>query len=164
MSTIIDHRRRAVLRGVSAAGVLLSGSGCALPPAPVAAADPWQRAAQIKARFATPLAFRDEDFVITAYGAQPCRVVALDKARMTPAPASHDCYPALRDAIAACHRAGGGRVLIPAGSWYCAGPMVLLSNVHVHLAAGAQLYFSPNPAHFALYGDVDCGVHGKLVH
>jgi polygalacturonase len=35
--------------------------------------------------------------------------------------------------------------------------------VHVHLAAGAQLYFSANPADYAKYGDVDCGRNGKLV-
>src|SRR5690606_468594 len=71
--------------------------------------------------------------------------------------------PAITAAITACHAAGGGRVLIPAGIWYCAGPMVLRSNVHVHLAAGAQLYFSANPADYAKYGDFDCGANGKLV-
>jgi polygalacturonase len=175
MTNIVNHQRRTLLRGVSAAGALLAGSACTLPaPAPggVAGADPWARAAAIKARFATPLAFRDEDFPITAFGARPCRLVAVSatgahgagpRERMMPRPGSHDCYPAIRAAIAACHKAGGGRVLIPAGSWYCAGPIVLLSNVHVHLAAGAHLVFSANPAHFALYGDVDCGRHGKLV-
>ena len=66
---------------------------------------------------------------------------------MTPALPSHDCHGAIAAAIAACNQAGGGRVLIPAGNWYCAGPIVLQSNVHVHLAAGAQIYFSANPAH-----------------
>ena len=71
----------------------------------------------------------------------------------TPAPGSTDCYPGFAAAIAACHQAGGGRVVIPAGDWYCAGPIVLLSNVNVHLNAGARIYFSNNPADYAKYGD-----------
>ena len=48
-----------------------------------------------------------------------------------------------------CSKAGGGRVVIPSGNWFCAGPIVLLSNVHVHLMAGARIYFSNQPADYA---------------
>ena len=68
-------RRRALLRTVPAAGLLLAGAGCATPSANRTAGDPWQRAADIVARFATPLRFREEDFPITAYGAKPCTMV-----------------------------------------------------------------------------------------
>jgi polygalacturonase len=166
MTTTINQQRRTLLRGASAAGVLLAGG----PAAAQAPADPWARARQIIGRFARPLSFRNEDFPIGAFGARPCQLVPTAaprveavNARLTPAPQSHDCYPALAAAIAACNKAGGGRVLVPAGNWYCAGPIVLLSNVHVHLAAGAHIYFSANPAHYAKYGDIDCGERGKLV-
>ena len=135
-----------------------------------ASTDPWRRARDIAARCSRPLAFRQEDYLVTAFGAKSSQLVAARSAWRkeqwdvkTPAPGSPDCYPAITAAIAACHQAGGGRVLIPAGSWYCKGPIVLRSNVHVHLASGAQVYFSANPADYAKYGDIDCGERGKLV-
>lgn len=163
-------RRRALLRTVPAAGLFLAGAGCATSPGKPAVADPWQRADDIVARFATPLRFRDEDFPITAYGARPCAMIEVrgqvaslvNGTLRTPAPGSPDAYPAIAAAIAACHAKGGGRVLIPAGDWYCAGPIVLRSNVHVHLAAGARVHFSANPEHYARHGEFDCGPNGKL--
>eukprot|EP01034_Spumella_vulgaris_P033050 gene33049-40790_t len=83
--------------------------------------------------------------------------------QLVPAPGSPDSHPAIRAAISAASQAGGGRVLIPAGDWYCKGPIVLLSNVNVHLAAGARVHFSANPADYARDGDFDCGPNGKLV-
>lgn len=159
--------RRRFLRGASA---LLAASAVPLRAAAETPADPWQRAQQIVDRCSRPLKFRDEDFVITAFGAKSCELMPAQsvwrshiKDVMTPAPGAPDCYPALAAAIAAAHRAGGGRVLVPAGSWYCKGPIVLRSNVHVHLAANAQIYFSADPADYARHGDIDCGPHGKLV-
>lgn len=176
-------KRRALLRSVPAASLMLSGLGlhravlaqdgaAAAAAAPSAAnPDPWKRAADIVARFATPLAFRNEDFPITAHGAKPCTLVQakgqvaslVEGTLHTPAPNSPDCYPAIAAAIVACHARGGGRVLIPKGEWYCAGPIVLRSNVHVHLAAGARVHFAANPAHYARHGEHDCGANGKLV-
>jgi polygalacturonase len=163
-------RRRALLRTVPAAGLLFAGAGCATPSSNKTASDPWQRAADIVARFATPLRFREEDFPITAYGAKPCQMVEVkgqtaslvNGLLRTPAKGSPDAYPAITAAIAACHAKGGGRVVIPAGDWYCAGPIVLRSNVHVHLAANARVHFSANPEHYARHGEFDCGANGKL--
>ena len=56
-----------------------------------------------------------------------------------------DCTRAFADAIAACHRAGGGRVAVPAGR-YATGPIHLLSNVELHLEKGSTLAFSTDPA------------------
>ena len=39
----------------------------------------------------------------------------------------------INDAIAACNKNGGGVVLIPKGFWLT-GPVVLLSNVNLHVA------------------------------
>ena len=52
---------------------------------------------------------------------------------------------------------------MPSGNWYCAGPITLLSNVNFHLAGGAEIWFSPNPADYAKYGPNDLGANGKLV-
>jgi polygalacturonase len=82
---------------------------------------------------------------------------------LSPAPGSPDNYAAFAAAVTRCHRAGGGLVIVPAGVWYCAGPITLLSNVNFHLRSGAQIWFSPNPADYANYGPYDFGPNGKLV-
>lgn len=175
-----NPQRRRFLRHTTAAGALLAtgtlppilASATPATPAEAAAApgDPWQRARQIVERCSRPLTFPTVDFPITAFGASSCALAPAEsvwrRARrqvQTPAPGAPDCYPAIAAAIAAASKAGGGRVLVPAGSWYCKGPIVLRSNVHVHLAANAQIYFSADPADYAKYGDIDCGKAGKLV-
>jgi len=51
---------------------------------------------------------------------------------------------AFSKAIAACHKAGGGRVIVPPGRWFT-GAIHLQSNVNLHLEDGATLLFSTNP-------------------
>ncbi|MFT3780844.1 MAG: glycoside hydrolase family 28 protein [Nibricoccus sp.] len=90
--------------------------------------------AAVKAPFPMPPidvpVFPRLDFVITEFGAAP------DSQAKT--------SEALRSAIDACHKAGGGRVVIPEGEWLT-GPIHLKSNVNLHLAKGAVLVFSDNP-------------------
>lgn len=57
------------------------------------------------------------------------------------------CTSAIQHAIDACHAAGGGQVVIPAGL-YKSGTLVLKDHVELHLAAGAQLVASVNPNDF----------------
>lgn len=47
----------------------------------------------------------------------------------------------INDAITACNKSGGGVVVIPAGFWLT-GPIVLKSNVNLHLKKNALLQFS----------------------
>ena len=54
---------------------------------------------------------------------------------------------AIARAIEACNKAGGGRVVVPAGEWLT-GPIHLLSNVNLHLAEGATLRFTDNPSDY----------------
>lgn len=49
--------------------------------------------------------------------------------------------PAIQAAIDACHKAGGGTVLVPAGR-YLSGTVELKSNVTLHLDNGAGIYAS----------------------
>jgi polygalacturonase len=122
-------------------------------------------------------AFPQRDFVVTAYGAQTCAVVPAVNpytdaskspvsagADQTQAAGSLDSRPAFLAAIQACNAAGGGRVVVPSGNWYCAGPIVLLSNVNFHLSANCTIYFSPVPADYAKDGPVDCQGNGKLYY
>ena len=46
-------------------------------------------------------------------------------------------------------RKGGGVVLVPAGLWMT-GPVVLQSNVNLHLQRGAILLFTPDKSQYAL--------------
>eukprot|EP00566_Odontella_aurita_P004401 CAMPEP_0113598044 /NCGR_PEP_ID=MMETSP0015_2-20120614/41350_1 /TAXON_ID=2838 /ORGANISM="Odontella" /LENGTH=792 /DNA_ID=CAMNT_0000505981 /DNA_START=229 /DNA_END=2603 /DNA_ORIENTATION=+ /assembly_acc=CAM_ASM_000160 len=51
---------------------------------------------------------------------------------------------AFRNAIETCYAAGGGRVVVPPGT-YRTGPIRLRSNVTLHLSEGAVIEFSANP-------------------
>jgi polygalacturonase len=53
------------------------------------------------------------------------------------------------DAIIACNRNGGGVVLIPGGFWLT-GPVVILSNVNLHLAKNALLQFTDDKTQYKL--------------
>ncbi|MDR1382091.1 MAG: glycoside hydrolase family 28 protein [Tannerella sp.] len=52
------------------------------------------------------------------------------------------CHEAINRAIIACSHAGGGTVVVPEGEFHT-GPVVLKSNVNLHLEEGACLRFSP---------------------
>ena len=51
---------------------------------------------------------------------------------------------AINDAIIACNKSGGGKVLVPKGKWFT-GKVHFKSNVNLYLEEGAELYFSDNP-------------------
>ena len=80
-----------------------------------------------------PPVFPKRDFLVTRYGA-----VGNGKS---------DCSQAFRKAIAACNKAGGGRVVVPRGS-FLTGPIHLKSNVNLHVTSEATIKFSQNPAHY----------------
>ena len=50
---------------------------------------------------------------------------------------------AFADAITACAKAGGGTVVVPAGTWLT-GPICLESNINLHVEKGALVQFSKN--------------------
>jgi len=54
---------------------------------------------------------------------------------------------AIAKAIAACNKAGGGRVVIPEGEWLT-GPVHFQSNVNLHLEENAILRFTDNPSDY----------------
>ncbi|HOQ05631.1 MAG TPA: glycoside hydrolase family 28 protein [Anaerohalosphaeraceae bacterium] len=71
----------------------------------------------------------DKRFVITDYGA-----VGDGQTMNT---------EAFARAMEACAKAGGGRVIVPAGLWLT-GPIRLVSRMDLHLEKGAVILFSPN--------------------
>ncbi|MFL6253582.1 MAG: glycosyl hydrolase family 28 protein [Pyrinomonadaceae bacterium] len=104
----------------------------ALAPSFAAVEDPWARVPEILKRI-TPPVFPKRDFVITKYGAK--------------SDGKFDCTEAFRRGIAACNKAGGGRVVVPAGT-FLTGPIHLLSNVNLHVSEGATVKFIQDPAKY----------------
>jgi polygalacturonase len=173
-----------VFAGASAGATLLGtlpGCGGSVNAAPGALDPIWGTvglATQIinSLQGITQSMFPSVDFTVTSYGAQQCSVVAATNpytgttsptspgANLTNAAGAFDSRPAFLAAIQACNAAGGGRVVVPSGNWYCAGPIVLLSNVNFHLSSNCTIYFSPNPADYAKDGPVNCGANGNLFY
>lgn len=66
------------------------------------------------------------------------------------------CTEAFAKAIDALVQKGGGRLVVPQGVWYT-GPIVLQSNIELHLQKGAIILFSPDPN---LYKLIDTSFEG----
>ncbi|MFT3869249.1 MAG: glycoside hydrolase family 28 protein [Nibricoccus sp.] len=112
----------------------------------------WESMPAILARIKAP-EFPSRDFEITKYGA-----VA----------GGADCTDAIKQAIAACNKAGGGRVVVPAGVWHT-GAVHLLSNVNLHISEGATLKFFPDqtkylPNVLTRIGGIECFNYSPLIY
>lgn len=81
--------------------------------------------------------FPHRDFSIADYGAIPSGAGS-DEACIA---ANTEAF---RRAMEACHAAGGGRVIVPAGEWPT-GPIHFRSRCDLHLEEGARVAFSDNP-------------------
>ncbi|GLF98367.1 glycoside hydrolase family 28 protein [Streptomyces yaizuensis] len=126
--------------GALAAGSVLplarpaSAAGPATAAGPAAGAAPsgWSRVPGILARIRPPR-FPRRWFDITRFGAVG------DGTTLNTA--------AIRAAVGACHRAGGGHVVVPAGR-FVTGAIHLRSGVDLQVSEGGILAFSPDPADF----------------
>jgi len=110
----------------------------------------WEALPALLAKINAPQ-FAARDFPITGFGAKP----------------GADASAAIKDAIAACHQAGGGRVVVPAGEWLT-GPISLLSNVNLHVSEGATLKFLFDPAKYPVvltrWEGVECMNYSPLIY
>ncbi|WP_245788615.1 glycoside hydrolase family 28 protein [Amycolatopsis marina] len=59
-----------------------------------------------------------------------------------------DARPAIMAAVEQASEDGGGRVVLPSGTWLSNGPIHLESNIDLHVSDGAHLLFSPDPADY----------------
>ncbi|MDY3783942.1 MAG: glycoside hydrolase family 28 protein [Candidatus Cryptobacteroides sp.] len=75
--------------------------------------------------------FRSADYTATDFGA-----IADGKT---------DCRAAINSAITSCSDEGGGRVVLPQGTVFCRGSVVLKSNVNLVIPKGCTLLFSEAP-------------------
>jgi len=122
-----DPRRRLILK--SAAGLGAAGLVGVWPQVRAQVVDPWAQADEIVARIQPP-SIPNQAFPITRFGAVGDGVT--------------DSSTAIAAAIAACVAAGGGRVIVPDGT-FLTGPIRLRSRVNLHLTGGATLLFSTDP-------------------
>ena len=104
----------------------------ALAPTDAAEAGVWPFVDEIVRRIKQPV-FPKRDFEITKHGAK--------------GDGKFDNTEVFRKAIAACNTAGGGRVVVPAGT-FLTGPIHLLSNVNLHVSEGATVKFVQDPKAF----------------
>ena len=86
----------------------------------------WAQLPAILRRIKAPV-FPQRDFLLTKFGAK--------------GDGKTDNTAAFRQAITACNKAGGGRVVVPAGE-FLTGAIHLKSNVNLHVSAGATIKFS----------------------
>ena len=119
-----DRREFIKILGLTAAGIAIA------PGLALGQADPWRTEYQKILTRIKPPKFPRRDFSILKYGAK--------------AGAEVDCRDAINKAIDACSRAGGGRVVVPAGV-FLTGAIRLRSNVNLYLSKGATLKFSTDP-------------------
>ncbi len=146
---IIDNDLKGVgpfiMAGIEVQQLLASDSssswGRGAPTAQSHARD-WSYADTILARIKPPT-FPARDFPITDFGAKP----------------DTDSTDAIHAAIAACTKAGGGRVVIPPGTWLT-GAIHLDNNVNLHVSAGATLLWTFDlakyPIVFTRWEGVEC--------
>lgn len=96
--------------------------------------------------------FPERDFPITDFGARS---------------GGEKCTEAFARAMEACSRAGGGRVVVPAGRWLT-GAVRFRSNCDLHLAPGAVVEFSDDPADYphvqTTWGGIECINLSPLVY
>jgi polygalacturonase len=96
--------------------------------------DPWAQVGEILQRIKPPV-FPDREFAVTKFGA-----IGDNK---------FDCTEAFEKAIAACNKAGGGRVVVPAGE-FLTGAIQLKSNVNLYVAEGATIRFTRDQRKYPL--------------
>lgn len=110
----------------------------------------WDDVDRILAKTRAPQ-FPDRDFPITDFGAKP----------------GADATDAIRRAIESCHKAGGGRVVIPKGEWL-SGAIHLKSGVNLHIAGDAIVRFSTDgkdyPLAFTRWEGMECMSHSALIY
>jgi polygalacturonase len=125
-----------------------AGAGHTVSPSDL----PWPEAQAIVAATKQPT-FPDVTFDVTKYGAKGS--------------GSTDNTAAFAAAITAANKAGGGHVVVPAGT-YVTGAIYLKSNVDLHLNSGATLKFSGDaskyPTVLTRYEGIECMNRSPMIY
>lgn len=108
---------------------------------------------ELEGRIKAP-SFKEKDYIITCFGAK-----SNDENKLN--------HKAINKAIEKCSKAGGGRVVVPAGVWHT-GPLLLKSNVNLHLEEGATLLFTKDLSQYPLvltrWEGLDCYNYQPMIY
>ena len=120
---------------------------------PIGQPEGWNRVPEILNRIHPPQ-FAERDFLVTDFHA-----VGDGKT---------DCTESFRKAIDACHKAGGGRVIVPEGI-YLTGAIHLKSNVNLHVTEKAVILFSQDtqkylPVVHTRFEGVECMNYSPFIY
>lgn len=114
--------------------------------------EPLKEMEQVRKLIKAPV-FKNKDYIITDFGAKG------DNTTMN--------TEAFKKAIEACNKNGGGRVVVPAGS-FLTGPIHLKSNVNLHLKEGSVVVFSRDTKDYPLvlmrWEGMDCMNYSPQVY
>jgi len=113
----------------------------------------WKLAEDIENNIKIPN-FPDNEYFITDYGAI--------------GDGNYDCSQAIKNAIEVCHNNGGGKVIIPKGT-FLTGSIYLKSNVNLHVLKNAELKFSTQtekylPVVLSRWEGVECMNYSSLIY
>jgi polygalacturonase len=118
--------RRDFIKDILISSAVLSVS----PRVLLAETDPWKTVFPSILQRIKPPRFPKRTLYLNRFGAKP--------------DGRTDCTAAFRAAIDQCSKAGGGKVVVPAGT-YLTGAIHLKSNVNLEVSEGATIKFSTNP-------------------
>jgi polygalacturonase len=113
----------------------------------------WEQVPRILSRINAPR-FPNQDFNITDYGAV--------------GNGQTDCTESFSKAISAAHKADGGRVVVPAGS-FLTGAIHLKTNVNLYVSEGAVIKFSVDPEKYlpvvySRFEGIECMNYSPLIY
>lgn len=139
------------LRLIAVLSLLALSAAC--QPRHTPADQGWDALPAILGQIVQPV-FPNKDFSLTDFGAVSDGVF--------------DCTEAFRMAVESCSASGGGRVVVPAGT-YLTGPIHLKSNVNLHVSEGAVVKFSTDPKDYASlvltrWEGVECMNYSPLIY
>ena len=115
--------------------------------------DGWSNLPSILANIKAPT-FASKEFVVTDFGAKGDSIT--------------DCTFAFKNAIEACNKEGGGKVVVPKGK-YSTGAIYLKSNVNLYLEEGSSILFYTNPEKYlpvvyTRFEGVECMNYSALIY
>ena len=120
---------------------------------PVDSVTGWGQVKNILAAIKAPI-FPGKNFSVIKYGAKGDGIT--------------DCTQAFKDAIEACNKAGGGKVVVPKGV-FLSGAIHLKSNVNLYISEKATIKFYTEPGKylpvvFTRFESVECYNYSPLIY
>ena len=114
--------------------------------------EPWKEMELLRAKI-TPPKFKKQDFLLTSYGAVGDGTTSNTLA--------------FKKAIEDCNKKGGGRVIVPLGT-FLTGAIYLKSNVELHLVDSAKILFSRDvkeyPIVFTRWEGMECMNYSSQIY